>query len=179
MAFFLDQCLIQFRCLVLESSQEDRFLVHLLSVSVVKQGRWAVLNRGRVQFVVVDSRQIPLTAADQIDDRGTLQAHAVTAVAPSNIRSRAVDQVRRGLVVLGGVVQIALGLTRQLLHVYWTEVSRVSIHAVHVEALAAVQRFVCPGWLCGPRVLKDARRVRGGWLAGVDDGDVAPNAIRL
>lgn len=155
------------------------------SIATGQQSRGSIFNRRRVHLIVVDCRQIPLTATDQIHDRRTLQSHSVAA---AQIRPRRIDQMRRGLVLLRRVVQIApwlLWLTRQLLHIDRTEISRVTIHAVHIEALAAIQRLVRPGWLCGTCILEDSCCGRGGVLlcggrmTGVDDRDVASHAVRF
>lgn len=156
------------------------------SIATGQQSRGSILNRRRVHLIVVNCRQIPLTATDQIDDRRTLQSHSVAA---AQVRPRRIDQMRRGLVVLRRVVQIApwlLWLTGQLLHIDRTEVCRVSIHAVHIEALAAIQRLVRPGWLGGACILEDSCCGRGGVLlcicgrvTGVDDRDVASHAVRF
>lgn len=155
------------------------------TIATGQQSRGSILNRHRVHLIVVNCRQIPLTATDQIDDRRTLQSQSITA---AQVRPRRIDQMRRGLVVLRRVVQIApwlLWLTRQLLHVDRTKVSRVSIHAVHIEALAAIQRLVRPGWLGGTCILEDSCCGSGGVLlcggrvTGVDDRDVASHAVRF
>lgn len=54
---------------------------------------------------------------------------------------------------------------------------------MHVEALAAVQRLVGSRWFGWSSVLEDATRICGrgsrGWMAGVDDGDIAPDSVVL
>lgn len=94
----------------------------------------------------------------------------------------------RGLVVRRRVDQVAprRRVIRQFLHVDRTKIRRMSIHSMHIETLAAVQRLVRPRWFRGSRVLEDSRRCcrsgrRGG--GGVDrvvnDGDVAPHSVVL
>lgn len=101
MTILLHQSLVQFRRLILQSPQEDRLFVHLMSAAIRQQCRWPALDRRRVQLIVVDCRQIPLAATDQVHNRRTLQAHAVAhSIAQPAIRSRRVNQMRRGLVVL-------------------------------------------------------------------------------
>lgn len=132
MSILLHKSLVQFRSLILQATQEQRLLVDTMAIcSVCEQSRGSVLDRRRVQFVVVDGRQIPLTATDQIDDRRTLQSQAVAAAA-AQIRAWRIDQMGRGLVVRGRVVQVAAGgrerMIRQLLHVNGTKVGRMAIH---------------------------------------------------
>lgn len=90
--------------------------------------------------------------------------------------------MRSGLVLRGGVVEVAprlLLMVGQLLHVDRTEIRGMSIHSVHIEALAPIQRFIRSGRLGWSRVLEHTRRCRCCGAARVirmNNGHVSPHS---